>query len=275
MACFSSASRLRTRVVATSVLTAAGAMQARAEDDAQLAKQLSNPVAALISVPIQANYDRGMGSDSGGHKWTINVQPVVPMTLNSDWNIISRTIVPIVSQTGVVQGSGSQAGLGDTVQSLFLSPKRPTANGIIWGAGPVFLFPTGTDPLLSARKWAAGPTAVGLAQVGPWTVGMLGNHIWSFAGSGSNNVNSTFLQPFVSYTTDDAWTFSLNTESTYDWERHRWSIPLNAVMTKLVKVGSQPVSFGAGLRYWAASAPSGPSGWGARAVVTFLFPRGP
>ena len=248
---------------------------ARAQDDsAELAKKLSNPVAALISVPFQLNYDRKLGPLDDGEKWTLNVQPVVPIELNKDWNVISRTIAPIVSQEDVFPGTGRQSGLGDVVQSFFLSPKAPTAGGWIWGVGPVLLLPTGTDDLLSAKKWGAGPTAVMLKQHDGWTVGALANHIWSFAGDSQRaDVNATFLQPFLSYTTPTAWTFALNTESTYDWKASQWSVPVNALVTKVTKVGGQLVSVGGGLRYWVDSPEGGPQGLGYRLVLTLLFPK--
>jgi hypothetical protein len=242
-------------------------------DDADLAKQLSNPVASLISVPFQFNYDRGFGPDDGERAY-LNIQPVVPITLNDDWNMISRTILPVIWQNDIAGPSGEQFGLGDITQSLFFSPKNPGPGGIIWGVGPAFLVPTGTDDLLGSGKWGAGPTAVALKQVHGWTVGALANHIWSFAGDGDRaDVDSTFLQPFISYTTPDAWTFGVNTESTYNWETEEWSIPLNFTVAKLVKVGEQPVSFTAGVRYWAESPDSGPEGFGFRGVITLLFPK--
>ena len=156
------------------------------------------------------------------------------------------------------------------MQSLFFSPKKPSEGGLIWGVGPVLLLPTGSDDLLSAKKWGAGPTGVVLKQVGPWTVGALANHLWSVGGSGNQDISSTFLQPFVSYTTPTAWSFALNTESTYDWEREQWAVPVNAVVSKVTRLGDQLVSFGAGARYWADSPDSGPHGWGFRLVLTFL-----
>jgi len=204
----------------------------------------------------------------------INVQPVVPVSLNEDWNLISRTIVPIVAQDDILPGAGDQFGLSDTVQSFFFSPKLPS-NGIIWGVGPVILLPTGTDQLLTADKWGAGPTAVALTQQNDWTVGVLANHIWSFAGDDNRaDINATFIQPFISYTTPDAWTFGLNTETTYDWTADTWSVPINLTATKLTKISSQPISIGGGVRYWADSPDGGAEGFGARAILTFLFPAG-
>lgn len=241
--------------------------------DADLAKQLSNPIASLISVPFQFNYDTGYGP-SDGDRMTLNIQPVIPISLSDDWNLISRTILPVISQNDIAGPSGNQFGLGDTVQSLFFSPVAPGPGGLIWGAGPVILLPTGTDPLLGSDKWGAGPTGVVLKQSGPWTYGMLANHIWSFAGDDArNDISATFLQPFISYTTPDAWTFALNTETTYDWESESWSVPINFMVSKLVTVNRQPISLQAGLRYWADSPEGGPEGFGGRLSVTFLFPK--
>lgn len=247
---------------------------ASAQDNTQdLAKKLSNPIASLISVPFQFNYDSGYGP-SDGDKAYVNVQPVIPITLNDNWNLISRTILPIAWQHDIAGPSGDQFGLGDITQSLFFSPSQPTASGIIWGVGPVFLLPTATDALLGGKKWGAGPTGVVLKQFDGWTVGMLANHIWSFAGdSDRSDINSTFLQPFVSYTTKDAWTFTLNTESAYNWEAHQWSVPVNFQVSKLVVIDKQPISLFAGVRYWAVSPDSGPDGFGFRTGIALLFPK--
>ena len=239
-----------------------------------LARQLSNPVASLISVPFQFNYNHNIGPEDEGQNVTMNFQPVVPIPITEDWNVISRTILPVTWQGDVFPGAGSQFGLGDTLQSLFVSPQAPGPGGLIWGLGPVFLLPTATDDLLGSGKWGAGPTGVALVQKGQWTIGVLANHVWSFAGDEERlDVNQTFLQPFVAYTTKDAWTFSLNTESTYNWEAEAWSVPINGLVTKLITIGDQPISIGGGVRYWATSPDAGPEGFGFRFVVTLLFPR--
>jgi hypothetical protein len=245
--------------------------QAQEQD---LAKQLSNPIASLISVPFQFNYDQRIGPADNGRKFYVNVQPVIPFSLNEEWNVISRTIVPVVNQDDIVPGAGHQFGLGDMTQSFFFSPKAPGPSGIIWGVGPVFLLPTATDDLLGGKKWGAGPTGVALKQTGPWTYGVLDNHIWSYAGDVTRkDISSTFLQPFLSYTTKDAWTYSVNLESTYDWIGETWSVPVNVMVSKLLRFGHQPVQIGGGLRYWLTSPATGPKGLGGRIAVTFLFPK--
>ncbi|HSG89228.1 MAG TPA: transporter [Pseudomonadales bacterium] len=265
------------RPVATLVaaLLCLSALQARAADDAEeLAMKLANPVASLVSVPMQLNYDGDIGPGDDGERYTLNVQPVVPIDLNDDWNLISRTILPLVSQDDLFPGAGSQTGVGDVLQSAFLSPKAPTAGGWILGAGPVLLLPTGTDDLLTADKWGAGPTAVALKQDGPWTYGALVNHVWSFAGDDDRrDVDQSFVQPFLSYTTPTAMTFTLNTESTYDWKGEDWSVPVNVTVAQVLKFGDQLVSIGGGLRYWVQGPDSAPEGLGARLVFTLIFPK--
>jgi hypothetical protein len=247
---------------------------ARAQNADELAKQLSNPVANLTSVPLQLNYDDGYGPPGDGDRLLLNVQPVVPMSISETWNLISRTIVPVASQDDVVAGSGSQSGLGDTTQSLFFSPKALTSSGWIWGVGPALLLPTATDDLLGTQKWGAGPTAVMLKQTATgWTYGALVNHIWSFAGSDNRaDVNSTFMQPFVSKALGSGRTITVNFESTYDWEQRQWTLPMNVSYSKVSRIGGQLVSYAVGARYY-FDAPDGGPEWGARFAFTLLYPR--
>ena len=244
--------------------------EAEEDSQAELAKKLNNPVANLISAPIQNNWDFGIGP-ADAMKYTANIQPVIPVSVNEDWNVIIRTILPVIYAESPIPGGNSTSGLGDTTQSFFFSPKKPVG-GWILGAGPVMYYPTATDSALGAGKWGAGPTIVALRQEHGFTYGILANHIWSFAGWGDQDVSATFLQPFFSCTTKTYTTFTLNTESTYDWENEEWTVPLNLMVAQLMKIGKMPVQFQIGGRYYAESPAGGPD-WGLRFTVTFLFPK--
>jgi hypothetical protein len=159
------------------------------------------------------------------------------------------------------------------LQSLFFSPKEPV-NGWILGAGPVFLIPTATDPSLGSENLGLGPTVVALRQNDGWTYGALANHIWSvYSDDDREEVNSTFIQPFVAYTWPTATTLTVNTEATYDWNSEQWNVPINATLSQVLKVGGQPISLQFGPRYYAESFDGGPE-WGIRFGVTLLFPGG-
>jgi hypothetical protein len=269
------------RNFALAMLSAAlsAAAPALAQDHAaalnEIAKKSLNPVADLASLPFQYNYDEKMGSTGTGKKAVLNIQPVIPFSLNQEWNIISRTIVPLIDQKGMApNGAADASGLGDIAQNVYFSPKKPTAGGWIWGAGPVFLLPTASDDLLGSKKWGLGPTAVVLKQADGWTYGALANHIWSVAGdSNRQDINATYLQPFIAYTTKTHTSIALNTESTYDWKTQEWSVPLNLAVTQMFKIGQQIMSFQVGVRHWASSPPNGPGGTGYRAQLIFLFPK--
>ncbi len=248
------------------------------DEQAELAKKLNNPVADLISVPFQNNWDFGIGP-AHAMKYTCDIQPVVPVSISEDWNLIIRTIVPVIYQEALDNRPGapasvgqSHAGLGDTTQSFFFSPKDPV-DGWILGAGPVGYYPTATTSYLGAGQWGAGPTVVALRQEHGFTYGILANQIWSFTGQqGRTEVNATFLQPFLSYTTKTYTTIGMNTETTYDWQAEQATVPLNFFVTQLVKIGKMPIAFEAGYRYYVNKPDGGPD-WGLRFAVTFLFPK--
>jgi hypothetical protein len=243
---------------------------AEQDDEHALAMKLQNPVASLISVPFQSNFEWGGGPHSEGFKYTLNFQPVIPISLTENWNLISRTIVPVIHQDDVVLDE-TQNGMGDVLQSLFLSPAQPIGGWIV-GAGPVLLLPTATTRFLGAEKFSLGPTAVVLQQRGGWTYGILANHLVSVAGTDhTSNVNSTFLQPFLAYTTQTRTTFSLNTESTYDWQHTKWTVPLNATVKQLLRLGGQPMQFELGPKLY-VEGPTGAPDWGIRFTYTLLFP---
>jgi len=251
--------------------TSAAGQETAHDNDHALAMKLQNPVAALISVPLQNNFEWGGGPGSEGFKYTLNFQPVIPISISQDWNLISRTIVPVIEQDDVVPNS-TQGGLGDILQSLFFSPKAPGLGGIIWGVGPAFLLPTSTEDFLGAQKFAIGPTTVFLRQHSGWTYGMLNNHLVSTGGTRSTeDVNSTYFQPFLSFTTKTYTTFSLNTESTYDWEAAKWTVPLNLLVAQLVKIGGQAMQFRIGPKLY-VEGPTGAPDWGLRFEYTLLFP---
>jgi hypothetical protein len=228
----------------------------------ELAKQLSNPVAALISVPFQLNYDSGY--DGRDDRWTLNIQPVAPFSISEDWNVISRTILPVITQ--------DNSGIGDVLQSFFFSPKKPTASGWIIGVGPAALLPTGGSDF-TQDQWGLGPTAVVLKQEGALTYGALVNHVWGVSNEGSlQDMNSTFIQPFIAKGMGEGVTISANFEATYDWNGSGWNLPLNFMYTKVTKAGSQMFSYGGGVRVYLDSPTGGPE-WGLRAIVTLLFPK--
>ena len=242
--------------------------------DADLAQELANPLANLISLPMQMNIDQDVGPTDKGTKVQTNVQPVIPFDFSDRWSLITRTIIPIIWQDKVFPGTGSQFGLGDINMSLFFSPKAPSASGLTWGVGPVILLPTATDSKLGARKWGAGPAMVVLTTRGPWTVGALANQLWSFAGDDDRpDISSAFVQPFAVYNTPTAWSVSAQSEMTYNWKTERWSIPVNFSVAKLVRFGKLPVSLQAGIGYWLESPPSGPEGVRYRLQATLVLPK--
>ena len=242
-----------------------------AEDEqADLAEKLQSPVANLTSVPIQNNCDFGIGP-ANAMKNTANIQPVIPFTLNQDWNLITRTVLPVIYAESPVIGGAKHAVLGDTQQSFFFSPKNPVV-GLILGTGPIGYYPTATETALGAGKWGAGPTIVALRQEHGFTYGIMVNQIWSFPGQQDRqNLNSTFLQPFVGHTAKTYTSFTVNTESSRDWENDQRTVPLNFMVQQLVTIGHQPVAFQDGYRY-CADKPSGGPDWGLRFTVTFLSP---
>ncbi len=247
---------------------AAPAIEAATSEANQLAKKLSNPVAALISVPFQYNFSQTYGDD--GYQNLLNIQPVIPISISEDWNLISRTILPIIQQSDVIPGE-SQFGFGDTTQSFFFSPKQPTKSGLIWGAGPVLYIPTGTDDL-GADTWAAGGTFVVLKQSQHWTVGALANHIWDF--SGPADIDSTYVQPFASKALGKGRTFTMSSETTYNWESREWTVPLILTYSKVGKIGKrQMVSNAFSIKYYADTPDGFGPDWGVRYVFTLLFPK--
>lgn len=254
--------------------TFSGAVAAQGQGDAQaaeLAKKLSNPVASLINVPFQFNWDHGLGYNDEGRRFLMNFQPVMPFQLNPEWNLITRVIAPLIAQPVLFEDGSSTFGMGDILLSGFFSPNKP---GFTWGVGPVISLPTTSDPLLGSGKYSLGPTLVMLAQKGPWTYGALANQLWSVGGDkGRADVNQTLLQPFLAYG-KNGWTVSANAEASANWEAsdgNEWTVPIFVGVSKVTSLGGRPISLQAGPRFYVESPAGGPE-WGFRTGLTLIIP---
>lgn len=237
-----------------------------------LAKKLSNPVAALISVPFQNNMDIGIGQYNGSRN-TLNFQPVIPINLTPKLNLISRFIIPIISQRDITGDGTSQNGLGDAVVSAWFSPSE-AKKGLVWGVGPVFLVPIATNDFLATKKFGVGPTALVLKQFSGWTVGALVNQIWSVAGDANrSDVSQMFVQPFMSYNWKSGAGLAINSEITQNWTSSSTSVFINPIITAVTKVGTQIVSLGIGPRIQVVAPDGNKADFGVRAAVTLVFPK--
>ena len=263
---------MATLVLATGIAIRLPGQAPQGVEAAELAKQLSNPVASLVSMPFQFNWENGVGPGEDT-RMVLNFQPVMPFSLNPSTNIIARVILPYVSQPSLAPGADPASGFGDVVFSLFFSPARP--KGVIWGLGPVVSLPMSSDPFLGSGKWGFGPTGLLLKQAGPWTMGVLANHVWSFAGDSDRDaVSQTFIQPFLAYGTKGGVTLTVQSESTANWNApsgEEWSIPINGVLSKVVRLGQRPMSIAVGAGYYVDTPEGGPE-WKIRSAVTLMFP---
>jgi len=236
--------------------------------DSDLAKAAQNPVADMISLPLQnnTNFNLGPGNDAQN---ILNIQPVIPVKLNEQWNLITRTILPVVHQPALTPAGSSDFGLGDTTVTAFLSPRKSTKP--IWGVGPVALVPTSTGSTLGAGEWGLGASGVVLVMSGPWVVGGLVSNIWSFEGS----VNSFLVQPFVNYNLANGWYLSSAPIVTANWEAtsgNRWTVPVGGGAGKIFKIGKQPMN--AQIQaFHNVEHPSGGPEWQLRLQLQFLFPK--
>ena len=243
-----------------------------------LQKATQNPVADLISVPLQNNLNFGVGPYNGTQN-VLNIQPVIPMHLTENWNLINRIIAPIVWQpyTGSNSANASLGsfGLGDLNPSVFFTPAHP--GKVIWGAGPAFVLPTATDSSLGQGKWSIGPSFVVLAQPGHWTLGVLANNVWSFAGQSNRpTVNQFLLQYFINYNLSGGWYLATQPIITANWAAPKakdvWTVPFGIGVGRIQKVGFQPINWSL-QAYGNAVHPTGASSWGIRLQLAFLFPK--
>ncbi len=253
------------------LLLLAGVVPAQ-EEKTELAKAAQNPVASMISFPYQNNFNFGLG-DFDRTQYLLNIQPVIPLQISEKWNLITRTIIPVVCQPDVWAEQGSTGGVGDLQASFFLSPARP--GKLIWGAGPVIQLPSGTHPTLTQGKWGLGPTFVALTMQGPWVIGGLANNVWSVGGQEARpDVNQFLFQYFVNYNLPEGWYLSMSPVITANWEAadgEEWTVPLGGGFGKIFRLGKLPVNGSAAL-YYNAVKPAGGADWSLRLQLAFLFP---
>ena len=237
---------------------------------AELARAAQNPVASMISIPFQNNTNFNFGPLEKTQN-ILNIQPVIPFELSDDWNLITRTIVPVVSQPALTPAQDRKFGLGDTVFTAFLSPKD--SGQLIWGVGPALLLPTSTDDQLGAGEWGAGPSVVVLTVQGPWVVGSLFSNVWSFTGD--EQVNLFSWQYFVNYNLDDGWYLTSAPIITANWEAdsdNTWTVPFGGGVGKIFRIGKQPMNVSAAA-YYNVAKPDFGADWQMRFQVQFLFPK--
>ena len=242
-----------------------------------LAKAAQNPIAAMISLPFQNNTNFNIGPQEGTQN-ILNIQPVWPVDLNPKWNLITRTILPVISQPEFVSGQGRTNGIGDIQFSAFFSPKEPTEAGWIWGAGLIAQLDTASDDKLGAGKWGLGPTAVALKVDDQWVYGGLINNVWSVAGDDDRaDINIMLIQPFVNYNFPDKpgryLTFA--PIMTADWEADsgdQWTVPLGGGIGQIMKWGKQPVNLQASA-YYNVVTPDNGADWQLRLQAQLLFPK--
>ena len=271
--------RFMQALVAILLLSPIAAAQQEPENEdqtANLQKATQNPVASLISVPLQNNTN--FGAKPGYRSQNVlDIQPVIPIGISKDWNLLVRWITPIIYQP-VPNAPGTpetgEYGLGDMMPTFFISPKRP--GKLIWGVGPVFQLPTATNTFLGQGKLGIGPSTVVLTQPGHWTLGLLENNVWSVAGSGSRPaVNQFLMQYFINYNLKKGWFIGVSPIITANWEASRgnvWTVPFGGGIGRIMKFGAQPVSLVAQF-YGNAVHPANTPAWTLRLQISFLFPK--
>jgi len=244
-----------------------------AESNEALAKAAQNPVANLISVPFQDNINFNVGPLEKTQN-VLNIQPVIPVSLGPDWNLITRTILPIISQPAFFPGEGRTNGIGDTQFTAFLSPA--STRGLIWGAGPIVQLPTHNDEVLGNDRWGLGPSVVALYIGRRWVYGALANNLWSVSSSRSDpSYNKFLLQPFLNYNFADGLYLTSAPIITADWKAdsdERWTVPLGGGVGKIVRFGKLPVNFQTQVFRNIEKPEYGPN-WTWRLQAQLLFPK--
>ena len=254
---------------------AALAQDASSQSAQDLAKAAQNPIASLISLPLQNNTNFNVGPLDKTQN-VLNIQPVWPLKINDDWNFITRTILPVISQPAFTPQQSRDNGIGDLNFTGFFSPSK--SGKWTWGVGPTVVIPTASDSRLGSDKWQAGASFVALTQPGDWVVGGLGSNGWSVGGSGDQDVNAMTIQPFINYNfpKGKGWYLTTSPVITANWEAdssgETWTIPLGGGVGKIFRIGKQPVNAQAGA-YWNVVKPDNGADWQLRLQLQLLFPK--
>jgi hypothetical protein len=273
-----SARRLTFRATYGAVLIAmsmlfVGVLPTWAQESSEIAKQAQNPIANLVSVPFENDFNpqTGLNKDDS---YVLQMKPVVPFRLSNDWTLITRTIIPVIQVPDLAPGARGTAGLGDVQESLFLSPAK--AGPVIWGAGPVISFPTATQNTLGTKKLSVGPTVVVLRTQGHWLFGSLVQNLFSVAGpSARKDVNQMLMQPFVNYNLRHGWYLTSSPIITANWEvkpDQRWTVPVGGGVGRIIHLGKLPVNVYTQF-FRNVERPDGTTHWSARFQMQFLFPK--
>lgn len=237
-----------------------------------VAEELTNPIAHLFAVPIELQYEAGVGNPDGT-RMTLHARPIVPFAITPDWLVITLTQLSLIHQSHLVPGAGAQLGLGNVMASQLFTPGRPGPDGLLWALGPVTLLPTATSPLLGLNRWALGPMAVVVKHARPFTVGLMANHLRSVGGDPAQpDLQATSLQPFVSHVSAGGLTLGVRTEAVYSWTGGQWNVPLDLTASQVVKFGERSGNVGATFRM----NPFGPAAtpdWMVSMQVTPIFQR--
>lgn len=239
----------------------------------KLAKAAQNPLSSMVTIPLQNNFNFGMG-DTGNMGYTLNVQPVIPVKLSDSWNLINRIIIPFTYLPKLTAGSKDYFGLGDINPQFYFST---TTNKIVWGIGPQFSFPTASPDKLGSGKYSTGPTAVALISHNHWLCGLLVNNIWSFAGQADRpKVNAMLIQPFINYNLAKGWYITTAPQFNANWaatdDCNIWTVPLGGGVGKILKIGKQPINTQL-VAYYNVAKPKGSADWQLRLQVQLLYPK--
>jgi hypothetical protein len=269
------ASWTTSRTIGLLALGATFAASVQAEMSAeQLAKMAQNPVANLISVPFQDNVNFNVGPEDGAQN-VLNIQPVIPFNLNADWNLITRTIIPVISQPAFAPGQDRSNGLGDIQFTAFLSPAN--ASGLIWGVGAIAQLPTNSNDRLGNDRWGLGPSfvALRLEKGDPWVYGALINNVWSVGSGDDPSYNNFLLQPFLNYNFPEGLYLTSSPIITANWKADsddRWTVPLGGGVGKIFHFGKLPVNTQIQAFYNVVTPDDG-ADWTLRLQVQLLFPK--